>query len=163
MDFTRMTVTELSKLLKRRLITSSEITAMLIAQIGRENDSLGAYITVTSDMAKKTAAAIDKSRESGEKLSELAGIPYALKDNIVTRGIRTTCASKMLENFVPPYSATVYERLSSLGGVLLGKTNMDEFAMGSSTSNSYFGRQLLMLKIIELIQQEAKHILFTMT
>ena len=133
-----MSAATLSIYLKRKLLLSSEITAMLLAHIERSDKSLGAYITVTADAARKKAGEIDKAREAGENLGKLAGIPFALKDNIMTKGIRTTCASRMLENFVPVYDAAVYGKLSAGGGVLLGKTNMDEFAMGSTTANSYF-------------------------
>ena len=97
-----------------------------------------AYITVCHEEAKNAAKEIDKARTKGEKLHALAGIPISLKDNICTKNIRTTCASKILGNFVPPYDATVVSKLMDCGAVVLGKTNMDEFAMGSSCENSAF-------------------------
>ncbi|MEG2597409.1 MAG: amidase, partial [Oscillospiraceae bacterium] len=97
-----------------------------------------AYLTIDVDGALKQAAEVDQKRLAGAALHRLAGIPIGIKDNICTKGMRTTCASKMLENFVPPYDATVIEKMKAMDYVCLGKLNMDEFAMGSSTENSYF-------------------------
>lgn len=138
MDFTSLTVTELSALLEKRTCSAAEITEAMLRRIdadGRTN----AYITVTADRARAAAKAADERRKNGESVHPLCGIPYALKDNIVTAGIPTTCAAEMLRDFVPGYSATVYEKISGLGGVLLGKANLDEFAMGSSTERSIIG------------------------
>ena len=97
-----------------------------------------AFITVTREEALKQAAEADKRLASGKDLTPLTGVPIAIKDLLCTKGIRTTCASRMLENFIPPYNATVVEKLYMAGAVSVGKTNMDEFAMGSSTETSYF-------------------------
>ncbi len=119
-------------------ISSEEVTKAYIDRISKVNDQVGAYITVATEEALKMAKDVDDKRVKGEKLGKLAGIPIAIKDNICTHGMKTTCGSKMLENFVPPYNATVIERLKAEDVVILGKLNMDEFAMGSSTENSYF-------------------------
>lgn len=95
-----------------------------------ETKPLNAYITVTKELAQKQAEASDKRYQNGKSLGPLDGVPISIKDNICTEGIRTTCASKMLGNFISPYNATVYQRLIDEGAILLGKTNMDEFAMG---------------------------------
>lgn len=129
-------INELSDALRERRISSRELTNTYLSKI--ENSDLGAYLTVCGDIALKKADEIDSRIASGEELNILAGIPFALKDNIMTRGIRTTAASKMLEDFIPPYEATASKRLCDCGGVMLGKLNMDEFGMGSSTRNSYF-------------------------
>jgi aspartyl-tRNA(Asn)/glutamyl-tRNA(Gln) amidotransferase subunit A len=128
------TVSELSGLLSRRELASSEITRAYLAQIDKKEPEIDAFLAVCADKALATAEETDKKRASGESLPPLAGIPVGLKDNICTSGVKTTCASKMLENFVPPYDADVAERLACCP--LLGKLNMDEFAMGSSTENS---------------------------
>lgn len=138
MSMTDSSVYALSQALARGEITATALTEAYLENIKRYNDAYGAYLTVTRDEALAQAEAVDCARKAGKPLSVLAGIPYALKDNIMTRNIRTTCASKMLEHYVPPYSATVYERLQSAGCVLLGKTNMDEFAMGSSGEYSAY-------------------------
>ncbi len=130
---------ELSILLIEGKISSKEIAESLIKRINEKNKTLNAYITVDEETLLKQAAESDLRRASGKTLSLYDGIPVAVKDNINTEGVRTTCASKILENFIPPFSATVYEKMLSKGMLLLGKTNMDEFAMGSSTENSYFG------------------------
>lgn len=135
-DLYKRSVAELSGLLQAKEISSLELTESLLARIEEKEGAVKAYLSCV-DNAREQAKAIDEKRAKGESLSSLAGIPYALKDNICTKGIRTSCASRMLENFVPPYSSTVAEKLRKTEAVLLGKLNMDEFAMGSSTETSY--------------------------
>lgn len=129
---------EHSESLRRSEYSSKELTEAYISEIEQKDGELGAFITVTAERAMLDATEIDRKRASGEELSPLAGIPFAIKDNVCTKGVKTTCASKMLGEYVPPYDAAVSEKLKSAGAVLLGKTNMDEFAMGSTTENSAF-------------------------
>ncbi len=119
--------------------SAEELTRAYLDEIESREATVGAYLTLEAEAAMRAAREADLRRERGEALGSLDGIPYALKDNFCTEGIRTTCASRMLENFVPPYDATVVKRLRGAGAILLGKTNMDEFAMGSSTETSKLG------------------------
>ncbi len=121
--------------LKNKEYSSLELTNAYLKKIEENDGELGAYISVTADMARKSAQDFDNGKCQRNVVS---GIPMALKDNICTKGIKTTCASRMLEDFVPPYDAFVAEKLKSKGAVLLGKTNMDEFAMGSTCENSAY-------------------------
>ena len=130
------TAHELHELLTTKKISAAELTADIFNHVDAVEDKIGAYLTITRDKATAHAKLIDEKISRGEKISALEGIPCAIKDNICTKGIKTTCASKILENFVPPYDATVYKKLSS--SILIGKANMDEFAMGSSTENSAY-------------------------
>ncbi len=132
------TLTELAIGLESGDFTSVELTQALLDRVAEHNDKLNAFVTITADEALATAAHADAARETGSG-GVLNGLPIIHKDIFCTRGIRTTCGSKMLENFVSPYDATVVEKLSAAGAVVLGKSNMDEFAMGSSTETSYFG------------------------
>lgn len=131
---------ELARALEAREVSSVAATRAYLREIEDRDDELGAYLTVSAESALKQAAASDARRMRGEARSLFDGVPAGVKDNICTKGVRTTCASRMLENFVPPYSATVVEKLEAAGVVMLGKLNMDEFAMGSSTENSAFQR-----------------------
>lgn len=116
--------------------SARELTLAFLRQIEERDGWIGAYLTRTAEEALRAADGVDAARLAGESLSPLAGIPMALKDNLCTEGIPTTCASRFLENYRPPYDATVWERLRSCGAVLLGKTNMDEFGMGSTNEHS---------------------------
>lgn len=138
MDLYKKTAAELSLLLQAKEVSSVEVVRSFLERIELVEPYLKAFITHTPAMALQTAREIDNKRVCGEKLHPLAGVPIAIKDNICTQGLRTTCASRILENFVPPYDATVVRKLRQAGMPLLGKTNMDEFAMGSSTENSAF-------------------------
>lgn len=129
---------ELHELLKKKEIKATEIIDSIYERIERVESKVDAYLTLTQESAKKRAEEVDAKISKGEKIKPLEGIPVAIKDNICTKGIKTTCASKILHNFVPPYDATVVEKLNSAGAVIIGKLNMDEFAMGSSTENSGF-------------------------
>ncbi len=133
-----VTIYEAAELLRRREISSVELTRAYLVRIGEVESALRAFITLTPELALKQAEEADRRLAAGEHLSPLTGIPLAIKDVICTNGVRTTCGSHILENFVPPYDATVMQRLNAAGIVMLGKTNMDEFAMGSSTENSAF-------------------------
>lgn len=133
-------VSELHELLVRKDVSSTELTKAYIERIQTVDPTLQAYLTVLEDQALGQAAEVDRKIAQGAVLSALEGIPMALKDNMCTEGVRTSCASKMLENFIPPYNATVTDRLQGAGTILLGKVNMDEFAMGSSTENSFFAK-----------------------
>ena len=115
-----------------------QLTQAYLEQIDKKDKTIGAYITVTADRAIESAKAFDEGRCSDSEISPLAGIPCGIKDNMCTKGIKTTCASKMLGGYIPPYSAHVVEKLEKSGAVILGKLNMDEFAMGSTTENSAF-------------------------
>ena len=128
-----------NNMLKNREITCTELTEKYLSSIESDNKDLNAYVTVTADAAMEAAKKTDEKISRGEEISLLEGIPMTLKDNISTKGIETTCCSKILEGYKPIYNATVWETLKTQGAVLLGKTNMDEFAMGSSSETSYFG------------------------
>ena len=133
---TSMTMGELAEQLASGALSSREITEAYLKRIDQVEDKVGAYVTVCREEALRQADEADARRASGEAVHPLCGVPVAVKDNICTEGVRTTCSSKMLEEFVPPYNAAVWEKLRAAGCVLLGKTNLDEFAMGSSTENS---------------------------
>ena len=132
-------IAKLHESLVKKEISCKELTEKYIEAIERDNGELNAYVTVTADKALETATKVDEKIAGGEEIGLLEGIPMTLKDNISTDGIRTTCCSKILEDYTPIYDATVWHILKKQNAVLLGKTNMDEFAMGSSCETSYFG------------------------
>lgn len=138
MELFERTASELSSMLKNKECSSVEITESVYNRIEKVEDKVGSYITLCKDTAIEKAKEVDNAIAEGKELSALAGIPVAVKDNISTKGIRTTCASKMLENYVPPFNATVVDKINDADMIITGKVNMDEFAMGSSTENSYF-------------------------
>ncbi len=135
----KLSVCEARDLLRKREVSSREITRACLDRIAEVEPRLNAFITVCEREALEQADAADRRLASGDGAPPMCGIPIALKDIYCTRGVRTTCASKILDNFVPPFDATVVAKLREEGAVFLGKTNMDEFAMGSSTENSAFG------------------------
>jgi len=130
-----VTIHEAHRLLKEKKISSVELTKDYLERIKQLEPKVHAFVTVTEEPALERARKADEMIKAGN-ISPLTGVPLAIKDVICTRGVRTTCSSKMLENFVPPYNATVMEKLNAGGAVMVGKANMDEFAMGSSTENS---------------------------
>lgn len=136
---TSLTISETAELLDRGEITSLQVTEAYLTRIEKLNPVLGAYLTVLEDSARLQAKASDERRAGGKSLGELDGIPLAIKDNFSTKGQRTTAGSKILERYQPLYDATVVAKLKAAGAVILGKTNLDEFAMGSSTENSAYG------------------------
>jgi len=133
-----LTAHELAKLLINKDVSSEELTRKLYDHIEKTDNNIGAYITLTKDMAIGQAKEADKRIKEKKNICPLTGIPIAIKDNMCIKDVLTTCGSKMLRNFVSPYNATVINKLRENGLVFLGKTNMDEFAMGSSTETSYF-------------------------
>lgn len=138
MEIYELTAHELAEYIQKGELSAEEVAKAVFSRIHDVEGDIKAYVTLTEELAYAQARRVDERRRAGEKLRPLEGIPVGIKDNICTKGIRTTCSSRMLENFVPPYSATVIERLEAEGAVITGKLNMDEFAMGSSTENSAF-------------------------
>ena len=137
MDLYKLTLHELSDLVRKREVTAKDAAFSYTRRIGQLEGAIKAYVTLTPDATIGMAEAADKAIADG-KIGPLTGMPFAIKDNMCTKGIKTTCSSKILANFIPPYESTVTTRLGDAGYVLLGKTNLDEFAMGSSTENSAF-------------------------
>jgi len=139
LNWWELTAYEIHTLLQKKEISVREITEALYRRIEQVEKIIHAYVTLTPEIALQKAYEIDQKIARGEKISFLTGIPTAVKDNLCIRGILTTCSSQILENFVPPYNATVVDKLEGVDYICLGKTNMDEFAMGSSTETSAFG------------------------
>ena len=139
LDVARWTISDVQEALTSRRATAREICEATLVRIAEENPRNHSFLTLTEDRALAQAAAIDRQAAEGKPLPPLAGVPVAVKDVIHAEGVRTTCASKILGNFVAPYSATAVERLEAAGAVVVGKTSCDEFAMGSSNENSAFG------------------------
>ncbi len=136
-DTCYLTIHEAHELLQKGELSSEELTKAALERVREVEDRVSSFVTVTDELALQQARRADKRIKAGEA-SPLTGIPAVIKDNMCTRGTKTTCSSKMLESFVPPYNATVVEKLDALGFVMIGKANMDEFAMGSSNENSAF-------------------------
>ena len=139
MALSQKTALEIKELVIRKKVKAVEVLTDLFRQIEQVEPAVKAYLTITKESALNQAQVIDEKINRGEKLGKLAGIPIAIKDNICTEGLKTTCASKILHNFIPPYNASVIKRIKEEDGIIIGKTNLDEFAMGSSTENSAFG------------------------
>lgn len=138
MELFQLTAHQLHQMLIKKEISALDITEAVFNRMEQVEDKVKAYLTLTRDQAEVKARQVDEKIAAGEPIGPLAGIPIAIKDNLCTEGVRTTCASKILQNFIPPYSATSVQRVEAADMVLVGKTNMDEFAMGSSTENSGF-------------------------
>lgn len=138
----QMNIKEMVEKIKSGELTSEALVQSYIEEITKNEGTINAFLTPTCDEALAKAKEIDAKVKAGESLGRLAGIPIAIKDNICTEGVNTTCASKMLEDFVPPYDATVIKKLLAEDAIIIGKTNMDEFAMGSSNENSAFKKTL---------------------
>ena len=138
MEIYELTVHELMDKLDKKEITSTQITESYIKRIDEKEKDVQAFVTITGEEALNKAKNIDENIAKGEKRTRLSGIPIGIKDNLCTKGVKTTCSSKMLENFVSPYDATVIKKLNDEDIISLGKLNMDEFAMGGSTEYSYF-------------------------
>src|SRR5947209_19760893 len=136
---TNWTIDEVKEALAAKKFSARELAAEFYTRIEAKNPELNAYLALSPERARKQADRIDNLVAAGKPLPPLAGVPVAIKDVISTRGTKTTCGSKILENYVPPYDATAVERLEAAGAVILGKTNCDEFAMGSSNENSAYG------------------------
>jgi aspartyl-tRNA(Asn)/glutamyl-tRNA(Gln) amidotransferase subunit A len=139
MELYELTAHELLEKMKKREVSSEQIVRSVYNRITQVEDKLHSFVTLTEEEALLQARSVDEKVRKGEFQGRLAGIPVAVKDNICIRNVRTTCSSHILENFISPYEATVIKKLRDEGAVFIGKTNMDEFAMGSSTENSYFG------------------------
>ena len=139
MDYSTTSASEIVKHISTGELSAVDCTQQYLTQIEKQNESLNAFLIVEGEEALETASKIDEQIAAGKSPGPLAGLPIAIKDGICTTGLRTSAGSRMLENFEPPYDATVVERLRDAGAIVIGKTNMDEFAMGSSTENSYFG------------------------
>ncbi len=139
MQFEYLELTELRKLLDTKAVSSVDLTRYFLDRIKKINPGLNAYLTVCEEVALKQADAADKMISSGKPVPPLCGIPYAAKDLFCTEGVRTTASSKILDNYIPPHDATTIEKLNQQGAVLIGKTNLDEFAHGSSTETSAYG------------------------
>ncbi len=138
MELHDLTIRELRARLEAGDVSSVEATEHVLKRIEELDGHVGAYLTVTAEQALAQAKAVDEARARGEQLHPLAGIPGSLKDNICTDGVRTTAASKVLEEWVPPYDGTIVTKLKEAGAPIIGKTNLDEFAMGRSTESSAF-------------------------
>lgn len=138
MSLCQLSANQIKEKILTREVTATVVVEELFEEIERKDTRIKAYLTLDKEDALDRAKAIDLKIRRGEPTGKLAGIPVAIKDNLCTKGLRTTCASKILENFVPPYDAHVIERLKEEDAIIIGKTNMDEFAMGSSTENSRF-------------------------
>ena len=139
MDILSLTAVELAKAIREGKTTAVEATQAVLDKIAASEDTYHCYVTVEREKALQQAAEVQKKIEAGELTGPLAGVPFAIKDNMCTEGTLTTCSSKILENFVPTFSAEAVLNLEKAGAVILGKTNMDEFAMGSTTETSYYG------------------------
>jgi aspartyl-tRNA(Asn)/glutamyl-tRNA(Gln) amidotransferase subunit A len=139
MELCDRSAVELAVMLRKGDVSSREITESVLRRIEEKQDTINAFITVTRDEALKMADRADRRFKEKDKLSPLNGIPVVIKDNLCTKGIKTTCGSKILSNYIPPYDATAVKKVLGSGAVLIGKTNMDEFGMGSSNENSAFG------------------------
>ena len=139
MDIMSLTAVELGKKIKAKEISVTEATQAYLDQIEKVENDVHSYVTIDKEGALKRAGEVQKMIDDGTLLSPLAGVPVAIKDNMCTKGTRTTCSSKILENFVPTFTSEAVLNLEKAGAVIIGKTNMDEFAMGSTTETSYYG------------------------
>jgi len=138
-DLHKLTAIEVSEKIRSGELSAEEYLYSILERMERVEGKIHAFVTVVEEKALETAREIDRKVQRGDDLGSLAGVAVAVKDNICTRGIRTTCSSRMLKSFIPPYDATVIERLKAADAIIIGKTNMDEFAMGTTTETSYFG------------------------
>ena len=139
MTFSKLKAWETAQGYRNRDFSCEEVTKEFLKSIKEKDKEINAYITVTEEEALKKAREVDEKFHNREEMSQLAGVPISIKDNISVKNIKMTCGSRMLENYIAPYDATLVKKIKDNDGVILGKVNLDEFAMGASTRTSYFG------------------------